>query len=333
MKRKTGQLFILFIILYFILHIAYLIPDLIHNQDSLYSSVLKRGNIKLVTVDLMLSFLFALIPYLILTQFYSKYYFYSIIISLLTLPIIFIASFYIEVNPQTIRLKTFFLNHLFYDLIYATFGIVVYFIRYSHHQEIQQKEAILQRKLSELSFLRSQINPHFLFNSLNNIYALVYKQSDQSLYALSSLSELLRYMLYDTDDKVILQKEIDYIQKYIVLQKLRFEHDIKIETKITGNPSSVLIPPLLLIPFVENAFKHGDFRTTQDGIMISIFLDNSKMLFECINKIGQLQKDPGGGIGFKNVKRRLELLYPGKHELLINEKDNHFIIQLEVNYA
>lgn len=333
MKRKTVQLFLSFIILYFILHVTYLIPDLIHNPDNLYSYLWNKAGRWLVTIDCIVSFLFVLIPYLILTQLYTKYNFSSIIIALAALPVIFIGSYYIEVNPHTTRLKTFFLNHLFYDLIYVTFGIVVYFLRYSHYQQIQQKEILLQNKLAELSFLRSQVNPHFLFNSLNNLYALVYKQSDQSLKALSSLSELLRYMLYGTDDKVILQKELDYIGKYLELQKLRFEQDIKIDLNITGNPTSVLIPPLLLIPFVENSFKHGNFATNLDGIIISIFIDDSKILFDCVNKIGLRQKDFGGGIGLKNVKRRLELLYPGKHELSIKEEDNYFIVQLEINYA
>ncbi len=211
--------------------------------------------------------------------------------------------------------------------------MVAYFIRYSHYQELQQKEAVMQRKQAELLFLRSQINPHFLFNSLNNIYSLVYHRSEQSLQALSSLSDLLRYMLYDTEEKVVMQKEIDYIEKYIALQSLRFEHKVKIEIKIIGQPSSVVMAPLLLIPFVENAFKHGDLSPEGEGITLSIFANEHQMNFACLNRTGHHQKDTGGGIGLQNVRRRLDLLYPGKYDLSVEEKDNHFSVQLEINHA
>ena len=153
----------------------------------------------------------------------------------------------------------FLTTTFFISSIFIIYGIVFYFIRYSYYKELQQRELLLQNRQSELSFLRSQINPHFLFNSLNNIYSLAYQQSERVLPAIAGLSDLLRYMLYDANEKVPLEKELEYIRKYIDLQRLRFEQPVKAEFIVPAIPAKFLIPPLLLIPFVENAFKHGEF--------------------------------------------------------------------------
>jgi sensor histidine kinase YesM len=176
--------------------------------------------------------------------------------------------------------------------------------------------------------LRSQINPHFLFNSLNNIYSLVYHGSDQALTAIAGLSDLLRYMLYDAAEKVPLRTEMEYIEKYIGLQQLRFEHPIKVTVREEGDIRGIFVPPLLLIPFVENAFKHGDL----DNGGISVFISNSrqKTLFHCTNRKGLHRRDAGGGIGLENVKRRLSLLYPGKHEFSVDNGPVNFTINLEL---
>jgi two-component system LytT family sensor kinase len=122
---------------------------------------------------------------------------------------------------------------------------------------LQQVQLQLQNRQTELSFLRSQVNPHFLFNNLNNIYALVYEQSSQALPAIAGLSELLRYMLYNTSETVLLSTELNYIEKYIELQQLRFERPSLISANQNCSDENSKIPPLLLIPFIENAFKHG----------------------------------------------------------------------------
>jgi sensor histidine kinase YesM len=216
--------------------------------------------------------------------------------------------------------------------LYIIYGIVFYFIRYSYYKEMQQRELLLQNRQSELSFLRSQINPHFLFNSLNNIYSLAYQQSDRVLPAISGLSDLLRYMLYDANEKVPLEKELAYIRKYIDLQRLRFGQPIQADLHVAGKTDEVSIPPLLLIPFVENAFKHGDL-SNGSGLQINIYTSDQKLHVLCYNKKGSQAKDAGGGIGLENVKRRLSLLYPGKHVLAVEDKNDFFSVNLELNYA
>ena len=333
MPKKWGALILIFTLFYLLLHVASLMPELIHGYRPWYLQKLGKRGTLLLLVDLLLSSCFSLLPYFVLARYFPRWRFWCLAICMLGLPFIFLCCYGVESIFLKIRLKMYFSEHFFFDLIYAALGIAFYFFRYSHYQELQQKEAIIQGRLAELSFLRSQINPHFLFNSLNNIYSLVNEQSPQSLQALATLSELLRYILYDTKEKVCLQEELNYIHKYISLQRLRFDHEIVVTTNVVGDTEAVHLPPLLLIPFVENAFKHGALLSKSDVILINIISLHQKLLFHCTNKKGNHQKDWAGGIGLQNVRRRLELLYPGKHVLEITEDEISFTTQLEINYV
>ena len=230
---------------------------------------------------------------------------------------------------KDVSLLYYYIDNIYFAILYSAFGIVYFFVQSERQHQLKQTKLMLANKQTELSFLRSQVNPHFLFNSLNNIYSLVYHQSDQSLTAIAKLSDLLRYMLYDTNEKVPLQKELDYIEKYMELQQMRFESALPASMEITGNPGKASIPPLLLIPFVENAFKHGD---TKNGnhIHIKLHVDDECIRFSISNTIGHHQKDAGGGIGLENVQRRLELLYPGRHTLQVQKTKDIFEVQLEI---
>ena len=186
-----------------------------------------------------------------------------------------------------------------------------------------------EKLISELAFLKSQINPHFLFNSLNNIYSLAYQKSEKTPEAILKLSEIMRYMLYESnEDKVALADEIRYLQNYIELQKLRFKDNTYIKFEITGEVHTQKITPLVLISFVENAFKHG--LVTDKEIPISIFLriEPGKLFFSTINKKSNLNKDDTGGIGLQNVRRRLDLLYNNKYELHIQDKNDIYNCEL-----
>jgi LytS/YehU family sensor histidine kinase len=227
------------------------------------------------------------------------------------------------------NLAYYYIDNLYFACLYSAFGIVYFFIQRDAFNQLSQTKLQLANKQTELSFLRSQVNPHFLFNSLNNIYSLVYHESDQSLTAIAKLSDLLRYMLYDTNEKVPLQKELDYINKYIELQQMRFEHGVPVQVKVTGNTDKASIPPLLLIPFVENAFKHGDLKNTQP-ITVDVSVDDNAIRFYSSNAVGNHQKDAIGGIGLENVRRRLELLYPGRYIMEVQKTANTFTIQLEI---
>jgi two-component system, LytTR family, sensor kinase len=194
-----------------------------------------------------------------------------------------------------------------------------------------QRDLENQRLTAELAFLKSQINPHFLFNSLNSIYSLAYQKSDTTPEAILKLSEIMRYMLYESNDnKVDLAKELQYLQNYIDLQKIRFGNKAFVDFKITGEVGNQKIVPLLLIAFIENAFKHGVANDPSSPICLRINLDGTKLHFYMENKKHMLNRDTEGGIGLNNVKRRLDLLYSGKYTLTIQDEPNTYTCELSL---
>jgi hypothetical protein len=337
MKRKLLPLLLGFVVFYFIVYAAYNLPDLVHGA-TLFAQLPRGRHPLLVTLaDIAAASLFVTGPYMLLYRFYTNGKIaVSIILIVPAVVIAFFINYWIKktfISPQPLRLRSFFTDNLFFYCVYVLYAVVFYLVRYSYYTEIQQKELVLQSRQSELSFLRSQVNPHFLFNSLSNIYALVYEGSNQALPAIAGLSELLRYMLYENNDKVALDKELEYIRKYTRLQKLRYGHTIKADLQVSGETNKIEIPPLLLIPFIENAFKHGDFSAGGEGLTAIVSCTGDKMYFYCYNTKGKGEKDTGGGIGLANIKRRLQLLYPGKHLLDIQDSANSFTVNVELQYA
>ena len=197
------------------------------------------------------------------------------------------------------------------------------------------KEKENENLKTELSLLRSQVSPHFMFNVLNNMVALARKQSDQLEPSLIKLSSLMRYMLYETDEeKVPIEKETEYLQSYIDLQKQRYGKKVTINANIFPPDKNYNIEPMLLIPFVENAFKHGTGLIENAYIDIDMKAKNNILYFSVTNKYNAASheiKDKASGIGLANVKRRLELLHPSQHELFITKKDNLFSVSLKIN--
>jgi len=194
-----------------------------------------------------------------------------------------------------------------------------------------QRDLENQRLAAELAFLKSQINPHFLFNSLNSIYSLAYQKSDTTPEAILKLSEIMRYMLYESNDnKVDLAKELQYLQNYIDLQKIRFGNKAFVEFKVTGEVGNQKIVPLLLIAFIENAFKHGVANDPNMPIRLLINLDGANLHFYTENKKHMNNRDIEGGVGLQNVQRRLELLYPGHYKLDIQDKSDAYICELSL---
>ena len=186
-----------------------------------------------------------------------------------------------------------------------------------------------EKLISELAFLKSQINPHFLFNSLNNIYSLAYQKSEKTPEAVMKLSEIMRYMLYESNEATVnLDDEIRYVKNYIELQKLRFKDNAYIKFEIDGDTHDKKITPLVLISFVENAFKHGVATDKDNPITIVLNITPEKLFFQVINKKSNQNKDETGGIGLQNVKRRLDLLYKGNYRLHI--EDNEVIYNCEL---
>jgi two-component system LytT family sensor kinase len=188
---------------------------------------------------------------------------------------------------------------------------------------------------AEVKFLKSQINPHFLFNALNNIYTLTIIKSDKASENLHRLSDMLRYMLYDSNvEKVALKKEIAYLQNYINLALLKDSRGLNINFSFDDSRPDLMIAPLLFIPFVENAFKHSQIEDLEtEKININLKTYENHLEFRVENTIPQdgLSKDKVGGIGLVNVKHRLELLYPGKHFLEIGRSENLFSVFLKLD--
>jgi len=188
---------------------------------------------------------------------------------------------------------------------------------------------------TELKFLKTQLSPHFIFNTLNNIYSLVKQGHKNAAPMLAKLSTVLRYILYDSSqEKVFLEKETTTIKEYIELQLLRKPKSENIDFYKEGSISDMRIAPLLLLSFVENCFKHGNIDKSKDAwIKISCIADEGKMLiFTTENsKEGQRGRHVGNGLGNENVKRQLDLYYPDKHQLEVVEGDDVFKIKLSLN--
>jgi LytS/YehU family sensor histidine kinase len=195
-------------------------------------------------------------------------------------------------------------------------------------------ELAKEKAEAELGFLKSQVNPHFLFNSLNAVYFLIDKKNTEAREALHKFSEMLRYQLYEIKDKKIpVEKEISFISDYIHLQRLRREADCQVSFNVDPGVNGFLIEPLLLVPFVENSFKHLSHFSNgkMNEIKIDISRSNGEMKFLVSNTTEDNVKTSGvGGIGLPNVKRRLELLYPYKHSLGINKREGWFDVELKM---
>lgn len=191
-----------------------------------------------------------------------------------------------------------------------------------------------QHLKTELDLLKSQINPHFLFNTLNNLFGLVWKLDETIAGGIAQLSHLMRYMIFESNvEKIDLVKEVEQIHRLIELQKLRIsnEDDVAIHFQIEGDIQKVQIPPMLLIPFVENAFKHGILLDASSFIDINLTIRGDILHFSVRNSIhavNQEMEETNTGLGLRNVRRRLELLFPNTHEFQVQDSDKTFEIKL-----
>jgi hypothetical protein len=194
------------------------------------------------------------------------------------------------------------------------------------------KQAEQEKLNAELSYLKVQINPHFLFNTLNSIYSLAIQKSDGTPSAIVKLSAMMRYVVSESDrDFVPLDKELGYIRNYVELQQLRFGEAVQILFFIHGNAASSRIAPLILIPFVENAFKHGINAEDSSRIKISIDIDNNELRLEVFNnKVYVRREEEKSGLGIENTRGRLQLLYPNKHSLIITDTEESFSVLLAI---
>jgi two-component system LytT family sensor kinase len=206
-----------------------------------------------------------------------------------------------------------------------------YFLREDAVKMMEKKQVE-----SELNFLKSQINPHFLFNTLNSIYSLALKKSDQTAEVVLKLSDLLRYILYECNaERILLSKEIETLNNYVELERIRTRSTDRIRFSVNGDPGNVMVAPLIWISFVENAFKHGMGSRAADGFVnIEMDIRPNAVVFKCMNNFGESKTaytpnaNNVGGIGMENLKKRLSLIYPDKHRLKIEKNEGIFFVEL-----
>lgn len=189
---------------------------------------------------------------------------------------------------------------------------------------------------AELRFLKAQVNPHFLFNALNNIYSLSFTESKKAPEMILKLSDMMSYMLYDCkSEQVKLSAEINYLKNYIDLQQLKKEGELNIDFKIKGNVSNAFISPMLFIPFFENAFKHGNLEDTENGWLKSeLKMENGILDFHIANSLKKINgKKEKGGVGLENIRDRLNLIFPERHNLIIKKEADLFSVDLTIKLS
>jgi sensor histidine kinase YesM len=235
--------------------------------------------------------------------------------------------------------STFFIVETVIISLFITFFIaMVRFAADWFQLAAKQKELQNQQLMAELNFLKAQINPHFLFNTLNNLYYLAYTQSANTTEVIAKLSQMMRYMIYDSNyQQVPLTKEIEYMQNYISLERLRLNDEIPIKFDIEGTTDGVLIAPLIFITFLENAFKHGVSNNYPGAwVKIRIQLNGKECIYQVENSkilTSKPEAEEKSGIGLQNVRRRLDLSYPGKHTLVMEDKSDRYFVQLNITLS
>ena len=233
-------------------------------------------------------------------------------------------------SDQTTTIS-YIIDNIYYGISYITISAAVYSVQQNFKTEIANRKLKDEVVKSELAFLKSQINPHFLYNTLNYVYSLAIPISDKLANAILRLSDLMRYTLNESPDgRVSLVKEVEYLESYIELFKMRFEPNFFVDFNAEGIVEQK-VAALVLIPFVENAFKHGVLNDEKHPVRIKLKVNGKRLSFEVSNKISHAQKDHSSGVGLVNIHRRLDLIYPDQHELLISNNGNTYKTTLIIN--
>lgn len=263
------------------------------------------------------------IPQLILGIIVALFSF--IVLRYLIEEVIYLRLFGINNYATNTTATHYIIDNIYFGSSFIVFALAVYGAQKNFKDEITNRKLKAEAVKAELAFLKSQINPHFLYNTLNYVYSLAIPVSDQLATAILRLSDLMRYTLTESPDgKVKLFKEITYLESYIALFKMRFEPNFYVDFKTEGWKETDEIAALVLIPFVENAFKHGVVHDQAHPIKISLSIQYQRLTFVVSNKISHQQKDHSSGVGLVNIQRRLGLIYPDQHELMISNNGNTY---------
>lgn len=234
-------------------------------------------------------------------------------------------------RPMEARLHIRTQTIWFFFLMVTGFSLAIELTFELFRQILSRQEIEAEKNKAELALYKAQINPHFLFNTLNTLYALVLSGSDRTESAFVKFSDILRYMYSQSGSELIpAERELDYIRQYVDLQKLRLNRHTQVNLAIDMADKQVLIPPMILITFVENVFKYGTSSDTDCTVYIHICVDEDRLLLETENTVMRRREDGNQGIGIANCRKRLELLYPGRYELRVGESDNQYKTYLTI---
>jgi two-component system LytT family sensor kinase len=236
------------------------------------------------------------------------------------------------VNGRSTAVRTI----LFMSFIASIAGLAAFILKgfITWVKEIKLKEELKQKNHeTEMALIKSQLDPHFLFNTLNNIDVLILKDATVASNYLNKLSDILRFMLYETKtDEILLKKEIEYIEKYIELQKIRTANANYVSFHVIGNPVNISIAPMVFIPFIENAFKHSTNKKIDNAIVVQLFITEENIQFICENKFNPNRKiiQESNGLGNDLIQKRLHLIYPEQHLLELDKQINLYSVKLTI---
>jgi LytS/YehU family sensor histidine kinase len=243
------------------------------------------------------------------------------------------------VSPPNLSWNVFFfrsLDNILFNL--PTIGgiaLAIKLLKYWYSKRREEQQLIISKANAELQLLKAQVHPHFLFNTLNNIYSFILTASPKAPEMIKKLSGLLHYIIYECNQpQVSLEKEFNMLHDYMALEKIRYGEQMDMTTNIQGNYRNKTIAPLLLIPFVENSFKHGTSKMlSRSWVSLNIVIENESLYFRIKNSKPEEYMHSGGknGIGLSNVQKRLQLLYPGRNELKMTAGPDHFSVLLKLN--
>ena len=343
MKQSKGPLILhslYWTVIFFIIILDVFIGSQKHGVKHYMIALILFG---IINVSLFYINYLILIPQLIKTK--KRYFLYILAFILLLGGSALIKTVIAVLNPKemldyvkmedgkkTLPADYYFFVQLFLCGFFLVSSCIIKFAADWFSSERIQRNLESERREMELQFLKSQLNPHFLFNSLNNIYSLAYQKSDKTADAIMKLSEIMRYMIYESNTPTVaLSKEVDYLTSYIELQKIRFKDGAYIELTLNGEIDNQKIVPLMLISFVENAFKHGVVTDPAEPVKINIIANQKILHFSVVNKKNQQNKDAQGGVGLTNVERRLQLVYPDSYKLNVVNSATHYTCELMID--
>ncbi|WP_316798915.1 sensor histidine kinase [Pedobacter frigidisoli] len=340
MKEEKGALILHSIFWSVVVAAAITIVLTTGSEITLKRELISFGLFGILNVSIFYINYIFLIPLLIKKR--KKYWLYLVAFFFAIIIVAFLKTVIAVLNPKDMMIirdekvaytvNQYFFGKAFLAGFFMVSSCIIKFTVDWFSRERIQRNLESERREMELQFLKSQLNPHFLFNSLNNIYSLAYQKSDKTADAIMKLSEIMRYMIYESNTPTVsLSKEVDYLTNYIELQKIRFKDGAFIELTLNGEIDDQKIVPLMLISFVENAFKHGVVTDPENPVKINIIANQKILHFSVINKKNQQNKDAQGGVGLTNVERRLQLIYPDRYKLNVVNSATHYTCELMID--